>query len=308
MYVMKPDKLTLFRSLIAFLCSCQSLQWDLLHAGTAYFHWVLIVHGQALDFLFSRQAELKSKHQQPSPSLSDVNGISSIAWSQTSKSLPASQILSNSWALMVLIWGHTNYACTFVGNETWLWRVQKEWRLTILITRVLFHTWTSVWGVGVFLSHERSNKSGEAQKCRQSGKGREKGLWGCMVNNSYPSHCTWFIWEARRKKKKPITFTDGYPIQGKCQKDSHDSQSTCEKEHGMENMMDLQMVICAGRWWKAHHKCFCIILFSGILNQNNLCVLKRQQMMHSHLVRMFIFAVIKYRRIQKKRFFVSLWD
>lgn len=51
----------------------------------------------------------------------------------------------------------------------------------------------------------------------------------------------------KKKKKKLITFTDGFPIQGKCQKDSHDSRSTCEKEHSTENMMDLQMVICAGR-------------------------------------------------------------
>lgn len=51
----------------------------------------------------------------------------------------------------------------------------------------------------------------------------------------------------KKKKNKLITFTDGFPIQGKCQKDSHDSRSTCEKEHSTENMMDLQMVICAGR-------------------------------------------------------------
>lgn len=27
-------------------------------------------------------------------------------------------------------------------------------------------------------------------------------MWGCIVNNSYPRHCTWFIWEAQQQKKK----------------------------------------------------------------------------------------------------------
>lgn len=34
--------------------------------------------------------------------------------------------------------------------------------------------------------------------------------------------------------------------------------------------------------------------------QNNLCVLKQLQMMHSHLVGVFIFVVLKYRGIQNK--------
>lgn len=63
-----------------------------------------------------------------------------------------------------------------------------------------------------------------------------KGMWGCIWSNSYPWPCLWFIREPRRgekkKKKKLITPTDGYPIQRKCQKDSYDSQSTCERERG----------------------------------------------------------------------------
>lgn len=72
-----------------------------------------------------------------------------------------------------------------------------------------------------------------------------------MKGKDVELHCkqlfTLGIEKQLKKKKKLITFTDGYTIQGKCQKDSHDSQSTCEKEHSTENTMDLQMVVCAWR-------------------------------------------------------------
>lgn len=121
-----------------------------------------------------------------------------------------------------------------------------------------------MWGVGVFLSHERSNTSGMRTKWMQTEREKKRKTVGLHCKQRLP----WALHKVHmkcrpKKKKKLITFTDGYPIQGKCQKDSHDSQSTFEKEHSMDNTMDLQMVICARRWWKAHHKCLCIILFSG---------------------------------------------
>lgn len=125
--------------------------------------------------------------------------------------------------------------------------------LKVLIHRVVvFFTLEGQYEAWVFSYHMKDPTQAERQKTqaerkRERGREREgkKRIWRCIINNSYPRHCVWFRWEAQRKKL--ISFTDGNPIQGKCQKDSHDSQSTCEKEHSTENATDLQMVMCAGR-------------------------------------------------------------
>lgn len=98
--------------------------------------------------------------------------------------------------------------------------------------------------IGFLHSRERPVASSEAQTGHEARNKKDVGLHFKQLLSSVP--CVWFTGEAE-KKKKLITPTDGCPIQRKCQKDSHDSQSTCEKEHSTGNTTDLQMVICAGR-------------------------------------------------------------
>lgn len=105
---------------------------------------------------------------------------------------------------------------------------------------------------------------------------------------------------SRKKKKKLIAPTDGYPIQRKCQKDSHDSQSTCEKEHSAQGTRWVY------RWLYVQgddgEPITNVSVSSYFQGQNHLCVLKQLRMLHSHLFRTFIFAVMKYRRIQNEHF------
>lgn len=103
----------------------------------------------------------------------------------------------------------------------------------------------------------------------------------------------------RGKRKKLITPTDGCPIQCKCQKDSHDSQTTCEKEHSAANTMDLQMV-CACR--DDGEPITNVSVSPRFQGQNNLCVWKQLRTPRSHLFRVVIFAVRKC-RMQIEHFF-----
>lgn len=138
-----------------------------------------------------------------------------------------------------------------------MWRIFKE--RAVCFAFFFFNTRQRV---GILQSRERTVASSEAQTGMKRATER---MWGCILNNSYAWYHVWFT---RQAGKKLITPTDGCPIQRKCQKDSHDSQSTCEKEHSTGNTMDLQMVICAGRWWKVHHKC----LYHLISRDKTICV------------------------------------
>lgn len=109
----------------------------------------------------------------------------------------------------------------------------------------------------------------------------------------------------RSKREKLITPTDGCTIQCKCQKDSHDSQTTCEKEHSAANTVDLQMVYACRDDGEPITNVSVSCHFQG---QNNLCVLKQLRMPRSHLFRVVIFAVRKCRMqiehfFEKKSFF-----
>lgn len=98
--------------------------------------------------------------------------------------------------------------------------------------------------------------------------------------------------------KKLITPTDGCPIQRKCQKDSHDSHSTCERAQHGEHDGFTDGCMCREMMESPSQ----MPLSSYFQGQNHLCVLKQLCAPLSHLLRIFIFAVIKYRRIQNKHF------
>lgn len=116
-------------------------------------------------------------------------------------------------------------------------------------------------------------------------------MWGCIVNNSYPRHCMWWF-----TRKNLITFTDGCTIQGKCQKDSHDSESTCGKEQRSEHDGFTDGCMCGEMMESPSQMSLYHLIFRDIKSNN----LKQPQMMLSHLVRMFMFVVIKYKQIQNK--------
>lgn len=154
-----------------------------------------------------------------------------------------------------------------------------------------------VSGVSVFLSHERSNTSWEEPKLRQRWKDRKKKrMCGCIVNNTYPRHRTWFIWEAWREKSssysqmatqskanvKRTRMTVRAPVK----------KSTALRTRWIYRWLYVQwddgnpITNVSVSYYFQGHKIKTIFVC--------VCVLKGAQMMHSHLDRMFLFA-IKYR-------------
>lgn len=145
-----------------------------------------------------------------------------------------------------------------------------------------------------FLSHERSNTSCEEQKLRQRWEDRKKRMWGCSVNNTYPRHRTWFIWEAWQKKSS-----------------SHSQMATQSKANVKRTRLTVGAPVEKStarrtrwiyRWLYVHWddgkpitNVSVSYYFQGLWIKT-LCVrvLRGAQMMPSLLDRMFIFAV-KYR-------------
>lgn len=139
----------------------------------------------------------------------------------------------------------------------------------------------------------------QAERCEHAGREGKKGC-GAAFETTLILGAMCGSYEEQEKKKKLIAPTDGYPIQRKCQKDSHDSQSTCEKEHSAQGTRWVY------RWLYVQgddgEPITNVSVSSYFQGQNHLCVLKQLRMLHSHLFRTFIFAVMKYRRIQNEHF------
>lgn len=134
----------------------------------------------------------------------------------------------------------------------------------------------------------RSKNSGRDEKIEK------KRMWGCSVNNTYPRHRTWFIWEAWQKKSS-----------------SHSQMATQSKANVKRTRLTVGAPVEKStarrtrwiyRWLYVHWddgkpitNVSVSYYFQGLWIKT-LCVrvLRGAQMMPSLLDRMFIFAV-KYR-------------
>lgn len=139
----------------------------------------------------------------------------------------------------------------------------------------------------------------QAERCEHAGREGKKGC-GAAFETTLILGAMCGSYEEQEKKKSSSHPQMATQSNANVKRTHMTAKSTCEKEHSAQGTRWVY------RWLYVQgddgEPITNVSVSSYFQGQNHLCVLKQLRTLHSHLFRTFIFAVMKYRRIQNEHF------